>query len=65
MKVIWLALAAVLLAGCAVVPVPAPYASPGVSVGVGVPVYGPYRGYPYRHRHYPYRHGPYRYRHWH
>lgn len=56
MKLLWLALATVILAGCAVVPVPVPYgyASPGVSVGV--PVYrGGYRRYPYRG--YPYRHG--------
>jgi hypothetical protein len=48
MKLLWIALAAVLLSGCAVVPVPYPYAvapepSVGVGVGVGVPVYR--RGY--------------------
>ena len=58
MKFLWAALAAVLLAGCAVVPTPYPYASPGVSVGVGVgvPAYGygpyPYRGYGYRRGYY-------------
>ena len=50
MKFLWVALAAFLLAGCAVVPVPFP--APGVGVGVGVPVY---RG-GYGHRPY-YRHG--------
>ena len=34
MKFLWAALAAMLLAGCAIVPAPYPYASPGVSVGV-------------------------------
>ena len=65
MKLTWVvALAALMLAGCAVVPVapyPDPYvAAPGVSigVGVGVPVY---RG-GYHHEHGYYR-GPY-YRHW-
>ena len=50
MKLLWAALAAMLMAGCAIVPAPYPYASPGVSVGVGVgvPVYG------YGYRHYPY-----------
>ena len=52
MKYLWVALAAVLLAGCAVVPVePYGYASPSVSVGVGAPVYRPYYG--------PYYGGPY------
>ena len=32
MKFLWAALAAMLLAGCAIVPAPYPYASPGVSV---------------------------------
>ena len=60
MKWVLVALAAVMFAGCAVVPAPYPYAAvpePGVSVGVGVgvPVYrGGYYG------HYPYRHGYYR-----
>ena len=62
MKLLWVALAAVLLAGCAVVP--APYPDPyvvgpsvGVGVGIGVPVY---RG-GYGHYHHPgWRHGPYR-----
>ena len=59
MKYLWVALVAVLLAGCAVVPVePYGYASPSVSVGVGVPVYrpayGPSYGSYYRYRPYPY-----------
>jgi hypothetical protein len=54
MKLLWVALAAVLMAGCAVVPAPYPYAAPGVSVGVGVGV-PVYRGGFHRHR--PYRHG--------
>ncbi len=59
MKWLWVALAGLLFAGCAVVPaVPYPYAAvpgPGVSVGigVGVPVYrGGYYGHPYRHGYY-------------
>jgi len=59
MKLLCAALAAMLLAGCAIVPAPYPYASPGVSVGVGVgvPVYGHYRygSYPYHGPRYPYR----------
>lgn len=66
MKYLWVALAAVLLAGCVVVPVePYGYASPSVGVGVGVPVYRPYsygpyygpyyRPYPYYGYRYPYR----------
>ena len=61
MKFLWAALAAMLLAGCAIVPAPYPYASQGVSVGVGVgvPVYGygsyPYHRSPYYSRGYPYR----------
>ena len=51
MKLIMVALAAVLLSGCAVVPVPV---VPDVSIGVGVPVYrhGGYRYGPYRRPHY-------------
>ena len=61
MKLLWIALIAVLLAGCAVVPAPYPSASVqgyGPSVAVGVPVYAyPYYGHPYYVRHYyPYRH---------
>jgi hypothetical protein len=69
MRLLMVALAALMLAGCAVVPVPAPvpyggYVAPGVSVGIGVgPVYGGgYRHYPYRG--YYGRH-PYAYRYWH
>jgi hypothetical protein len=66
MKLLLVALAALVFAGCAVVPVPAPvpfgYVSPGVSVDVGVgPVYRGGYGYPYRY--YGYR--PYGYRYWH
>ena len=62
MKVLLIALTALMLAGCAVVPLGYPYApAPGVSVGVGVAVpvyrppyyYGPYYGprwYPYAYR---------------
>ena len=52
MKFLWIALAAGVMAGCAVVPYP--YAAPGVSVGVGVPVYrgGYHRGPYHRHGHY-------------
>jgi hypothetical protein len=66
MKVLWIALAASMLAGCAVVPLGGyPYAAvpaPGVSVGVGVavPIYRPhyyYRGYYGRRYHGPY-YGP-------
>ena len=61
MKLLWVALAAVLLAGCAVVPAyPDPYVfgpSVGVGVGVGVPVYR--GGYGHYHRH-GWGHGPYR-----
>ena len=62
MKLILVALAAVLLSGCAVVPVPAPYVvGPDVSIGVGVPVYR----HGYRRGHYPrrpyYGHGRYPY----
>ena len=54
MKLLWVALAAVLLSGCAIVPASYPYAAvpePGVNVGVGVPVYS--GGY-YYHRGGPY-----------
>jgi hypothetical protein len=53
MRLAWVVLAAVVLAGCAVVPVPYPYdpyvAAPSVSVGVGVPVYR--GGHGHRHHH--------------
>ena len=65
MKYLWVALAAVLMAGCAVVPAPYPYAAPGVSVGVGVgvPIYrGGHRPY-YRHGYGHYGHGYYGRRH--
>ena len=61
MKVLLVALATLVFAGCAVVPAPVPVPVPGVSIGVG-PVYGggyyhrPYRGY--------YGHYPYAYRYW-
>jgi len=62
MRLLWIALIAVLVAGCAVVPAPYPAEvyGPSVSVGVGVPVYAhPYYGpYYYGSRyayHYPYR----------
>ena len=51
MKLLGIGLIALLLAGCAVVPVPAPAVyGPSVSVGVAVPapVYPRYY-YPYRH----------------
>ena len=63
MKLVWVALAAVLLAGCAVVPAPNPYdpyvAAPsvGVGVGIGVPVY---RGGYGPHHHHGWGHRPYR-----
>ncbi len=56
MRLLWVALAAVLLGGCVVVPA-APYASPGpgvgVGVGVGAPVHrgGYYDGRPHYHGH--------------
>lgn len=55
MKLLWLALAPLLLAGCAVVPAPYPYAAPGVSVGIGIPAPVPVyrRGYrQHHHGHY-------------
>ena len=52
MKFLWVALAAVLLSGCAVGPAIRYAVGPSVGVGVGVPVY---RG-GYGHRPY-YRHG--------
>lgn len=63
MKAVWIALASVLLAGCAVVPVGGyPYAAvpePGVSVGVAVPVYRPRPYYHYHPRYYGHRqYGP-------
>ena len=52
MKLIWVALSALLVSGCAVVPVPV---APHVSIGVGVPVpvyrHGGYHGH-YHRRHY-------------
>jgi hypothetical protein len=54
MKLIWVAIAAVLLSGCAVVPVPV---APDVSVGVGVPIYRGGYGHGHYRRHYG--HGPY------
>jgi len=64
MRLLWIALIAVLVAGCAVVPAPYPAEvyGPSVSVGVGVPAYPyPYYGpyyygprYYYAHQ-YPYR----------
>ena len=61
MRLLWIALIAVLLAGCAVVPAPYPAQVYGPSVSVGVrPVYPyPYYygyGHPYYGRPYPYRH---------
>ena len=56
MKLLWVALAAVLLSGCAIVPASYPYAAvpePGVNVGVGVGV-PVYRGGYYRHPYYRY-----------
>jgi hypothetical protein len=67
MKLLWVALAAVLLTGCAVVPAPYPYAAPGVSVGVGVgvPVYrGGYHGHRYHRHRYHGPHGRPHYRRW-
>jgi hypothetical protein len=70
MRLLWIALIASLLAGCAVVPAPYPAEvyGPSVSVGVGVPVYTyPYYYGPpfYGPRHYYVRHYPYGpYRHW-
>jgi hypothetical protein len=67
MRLLWVALAAVLLAGCAVVPAPYPYAAPGVSVGVGVgvPVYrGGYHGHRYHRHRYHGPHGRPHYRRW-
>jgi hypothetical protein len=62
MKLVWVALAALLVAGCAVVPAPYPYdpylAAPSVSIGVGVPVYR--GGYGHRH-HYRRGHRPHGY----
>ena len=66
MKLLWLAFAAVMLAGCAVVPVPGPYVAPNVSIGVGVPVYrhgyrhGGYYRHPYYGRGHYHRHPYYR-----
>ena len=57
MKLLWAALAAVLLAGCAIVPA-YPVVEPSVSVGVGVPVY--HGGYGHRHGYYGHRHPYYR-----
>ena len=57
MKLVLIALIALLVAGCAVVPAPYPV-EPGVAVGVEVPIYAyPYYGHPYYGpRYYPYRH---------
>jgi hypothetical protein len=75
MKLLWVALAALVLSGCAVVPAPYPYGvGPEVSVGVGVgvpvgvPVHrhgysrGSYR--PYYGRGYHGHYGPPRHRRW-
>ena len=66
MRLLWIVLTAVLLAGCAVVPAPYPAEvyGPSVSVGVGVPVYSyPYYGPYYYGPRYYYAYG-YPYRRW-
>jgi hypothetical protein len=59
MRLLWIALIALLLAGCAVVPAPYPAQVYGPSVSVGVYPYPYYYG---PHHYYYVR--PYPYRHW-